>query len=246
MPFLGPKWPICHKIFFLCTNHYYYFIYLLALFTVQNLKKKYSKSRVMRMHQFCAPNGSLAPNKNLFLKKNINIIFIYLLAPFILQNFKKILKICRANPDLFMMCHFQAQNTPICPEQIFLVQTIIITFIYLLVLFIGQNLKKKFWQQIQSYEDAPLLGPKWSNCPKQFFFWKIIKITLIYLLGPFFVRNFKKILPVDPELRGCAIFGPKMTHFPKWEFFSENLLMSLVSFIHAYLHAKNQSQILIY
>ena len=29
-------------------------------------------------------------------------------------------------------------------------------------------------------------------------------------------------------------------------FFSENLLMSLVSFIHAYLHAKNQSQILIY
>ena len=117
------------------------------------------------------------------------------------------------------MCHFQAQNTPICPEQIFLVQTIIITFIYLLVLFIGQNLKKKFWQQIQSYEDAPLLGPKWSNCPKQIFFWKIIKITLIYLLGPFFVRNFKKILPVDPELRGCAIFGPKMTHFPKWEFF---------------------------
>ena len=29
-------------------------------------------------------------------------------------------------------------------------------------------------------------------------------------------------------------------------FFSENLLMSLVSFIHVYLHAKNQSQILIY
>ena len=29
-------------------------------------------------------------------------------------------------------------------------------------------------------------------------------------------------------------------------FFSENLLMSLVSFIHAYLHGENQSQILIY
>ena len=61
------------------------------------------------------------------------------------------------------MCNFQAQNTPICPEQNILVQTIIITFIYLLKLFIGQN-----------------------------------------------------------------------------------LLMSLVSFIHAYLHAKNQSQIFIY
>ena len=35
-------------------------------------------------------------------------------------------------------------------------------------------------------------------------------------------------------------------HFLKREFFSENLLMSLISFIHAYLHAKNQSQILIY
>ena len=29
-------------------------------------------------------------------------------------------------------------------------------------------------------------------------------------------------------------------------FFSENLLMNLVSYIHAYLYAKNQSQILIY
>ena len=34
--------------------------------------------------------------------------------------------------------------------------------------------------------------------------------------------------------------------FASNKFFSKNLLMSLVSFIHAYLHAKNQSQILIY
>ena len=127
----------------------------------------------------------------------------------------------------------------------FLLQTIIITLIYLLALFIVQNLKK-FLQRIQSYEDAPFLGPKWSICPKQIFFWKIINIILIYLLAPFIVQNFKKILPADPELWGCAIFGPKMAHFPKWEFFSENLLMSLVSFIHAYLHVQNQSQIFIY
>ena len=36
--------------------------------------------------------------------------------------------------------------------------------------------------------------------------------------------------------------GPFTSNF----FFSENLLMGLVSFVHAYLHAKNQSQILIY
>ena len=141
--------------------------------------------------------------------------------------------------------HFWDQNSLFVLKQNFLVQTIVITFIYLLALFIVQNLKK-FLQRIQSYEDVPFLGPKWSICPKQIFFWKIINIILIYLLAPFIVQNFKKILPADPELWGCAIFGPKMAHFPKWEFFSENLLMSLVSFIHAYLHTKNQRQILLY
>ena len=58
------------------------------------------------------------------------------------------------------MCHFRAQNTPICSEQNFLVQTIIITLIYLLALFIVQNLKK-FLQQIQSYEDVQFLATKW-------------------------------------------------------------------------------------
>ena len=130
-------------------------------------------------------------------------------------------------------------------NKLFLVQTIIITFIYLLALFIVKNFLK-FLQRIQSYEDVPFWGPKWSICPKQKFFWKIIKIILIYLLASFIEQNFTKILPADPELRGCAIFGSKMADFPKLEFFSENLLMSLVSFIHVYLHAKNQSQILIY
>ena len=97
---------------------------------------------------------------------------------------------------------------------------------------------KNFLQRIQNYDNAPFLYPKWSICPKQFFFEKIITIILIYLLAPFIEQNLKTILPEDPELWGCAIFGPKMAHFPKWDFF--------VSFIHAYLHAKNQSQILIY
>ena len=140
--------------------------------------------------------------------------------------------------------HFRAQNGTFVMNNFFLVETIIITFIYLLALFIVQNFKK-FSQWLQSYEDAPFLDPKWSICPKQTFFRKIINTILICLLAPFIVQHFK-ILPADQQLRGCAIFGPKMAHFPKWEFFSENLLMSLVSFTHAYLHAKNQSQILIY
>ena len=34
--------------------------------------------------------------------------------------------------------------------------------------------------------------------------------------------------------------------FPQIRIFSENLLMSIISFIHAYIHAQNQSQLLIY
>ena len=75
-----------------------------------------------------------------------------------------------------------------------------------------------------------------------FFFWKIINIILIYLLAPFIVQNFQKILPVDPEFR-MRKFWRQNGPFPQIRIFSENLLMSLVSFIHAYLHAKNQSQI---
>ena len=51
--------------------------------------------------------------------------------------------------------------------------------------------------------------------PQTNLFWKIINTILIYLLDPFTVQNFKK-----------------------------NLLMSPVSFIHAYLHAKNQTMYL--
>ena len=62
------------------------------------------------------------------------------------------------------MCHFRAQNGPFVLNKTFLVQTIIITFIYLLALFIVKNLKK-FLQQIQSYKDVLFLGPKLSICP---------------------------------------------------------------------------------
>ena len=84
-------------------------------------------------------------------------------------------------------------------KKIFLVQTIIITFIYLLALFIVQNLKK-FLQRTQSYEDAPFLGPKCSICPKEIFFRKIINIILMYLLAPLIGQNVLKILHADPEL----------------------------------------------
>ena len=150
------------------------------------------------------------------------------------------------------MCHFRAQNVHSSWTIFFGTNHYYYFHLSLLLLssptFSLHKIKKKFLQWIQSYVDAPFLGPKWSICHKQIFFWKkIINILFIYQQVPFIKQNFQKSFAVDPELWGCTIFGPKMVHFPKWEFFfSENLLMSLVSFIHAYLNAKNQSQILIY
>ena len=98
------------------------------------------------------------------------------------------------------MCHFWAQNNPIVVTKTFLVQTIIITFIYLLALAIVQNLKK-FLQQIQSYVDAPLLGPKWSICPKQKVFLENYHYHFHLPISPFHWEKFKKkILSADPEL----------------------------------------------
>ena len=92
---------------------------------------------------------------------------------------------------------------------------------------------------------VPFSGPKWSICSKQHFLEKIIDTTFIYLLAPFIVQNFLKNLSVDLELR-MHHFWAQNSQFAQMRIFSENLLISLVPFIHAYLHVKNQSQILIF
>ena len=142
------------------------------------------------------------------------------------------------------MYHFWAQNTLICPEQIFLVQTVIITSIYLLAPFILQNFEKILRANPELW-GLPFLGPKYPNLLWTKFFDTNYYDYFHLPNGPFHSAKFLETLRDNPELWGCAIFEPKMAHLPKWQFFSEKLLMSLVSFINAYLHAKNQSQILI-
>ena len=68
------------------------------------------------------------------------------------------------------MCPFRAQNCPFVLNKFSLVQTIIVTFIYLLTLFIGQNLKKSL-PQIQSYDFWTQIGP---FAPNQKFFGKLL------------------------------------------------------------------------
>ena len=69
----------------------------------------------------------------------------------------------------------------------------------------------------------------------------------MHLLASFILQNLKKFFQRIQSYEDTQIFGPKMAHlFAQIWIFSEYLLMSLVPFIHAYLDAKNQSQIIIY
>ena len=148
--------------------------------------------------------------------------------------FCKILKIFLGLIQSYEDVPFLGPKWPICHDQKFFGTNHYYYFHLPIALLIVQNLKK-FLQQIQSYQDVPFLGKKWSICPKQNFFWKII-MTLIYLLVPFIVQNFEKPLPADSEFWGCAIFGPKRAHFPKWEFFSQKTLewALFLSLMHIY------------
>ena len=55
-----------------------------------------------------------------------------------------------------------------------------------------------------------------------FFSRKTTNKTFMYLLAPFILYNFRKNLTVDPELRGCTIFGPKIAHLSWTKFFGTN------------------------
>ena len=97
------------------------------------------------------------------------------------------------------MCSFPAQNSPFVLNKKFLAQTIIITFINLLALFIVQNLKQILTADLELWV-CTILGPKMVHLPKN------ININFIYLLVPFIVQNSKRIITADPELWRCVIF----------------------------------------
>ena len=105
---------------------------------------------------------------------------------------------------------------------------------------------KKFLEPIQSYEDVPFSGPKWSICPEQNFFGTDHYYYPNLPIGPFHCAKFKKNSYNRSRVMRVRNFWAQNGPFPQIRIFSENLLMDHVSFIHAYLHAKNQSQLLIY
>ena len=139
---------------------------------------------------------------------------------------------------------FLGTKRPICPEQFFLAQIIIITFIYLLALFILQNLQKALTAAPKLW-GCPILRPKWSNCHKKFFGKLLISFSSNYHISLLLCKISKKTFQQIQSYEAVQFLGIKWL-ICKNENFSENLLMNLVPFIHAYLHVKNQSEILIY
>ena len=150
---------------------------------------------------------------NFFLKKQL-IKFPCTYQPL---SFCKILQKFLESIQSYEDVPFSGPKWPNCPEQNFLVQTIIITFIYLLALFTVQNLKK-FLQQIQSYEDAPFLGPKWSICPK-FFFGKLL-ISFSSTYQPLSLcKILKKFFQRIQSYEDVQFLGPKWPISPNENFF---------------------------
>ena len=136
--------------------------------------------------------------------------------------------------------HLQDQNGPFFLYKSFLVQTIVNCYYFHLPIgsFHCAKLKKILTVDPELWR-CPIFGPKMVHLPQTNF-------LQIYLLAPFIVQNFKKKYSSRSRVMRMCNFWVQIAHFPKMRISLENLVMSLVYFIHTYLHAKNQSQILIY
>ena len=81
---------------------------------------------------------------------------------------------------------------------------------------------------LAQFDHAQWSSKKWAKCykdqivPNEFFSRKTTNKMFMHLLAPFILHNFRKTLTVDPELRGCAIFGPKIPHLSCTKFFVTN------------------------
>ena len=151
---------------------------------------------------------SNCPKWNFFVKNNK--ILMYLLSPFILQNLKRIL---RVDPESSGCAIFRDKMAHLSWTKVFDTNQY-----YYFHLFVGPFHCAKFTKN--SYSRSKVVRmPKMVHLPQTFFLENYYHH--FHLLAPFTVQNFKKILPVDPELCGWAIFGQKIAHLPQWEFFQK-------------------------
>ena len=140
---------------------------------------------------------------------------------------------------------FSSPKWPICPEQHFFGTN----HYYYFHLTIGPFHCAKFLKNFCSGSRVMRMCHFWAQngpfAPKKFLE-KIINIIFIYLLAPFIEKKILKNSYSRSRVMRMHHFWAQNDPFAKMRIFLENLLISLVPFFHAYLHAKNQSPILIY
>ena len=116
---------------------------------------------------------------------------------------------------------FGTKMAPFVLNKNFLVQTIVITFIYLLALFIVENLKKLL-KRIQNYGDAPFLGPKLSICSKQTFFFGKLFLSFSSTFQPLHCAKLKKkFFQQIQSYEDVQLLGPKWLISPNEIFFKK-------------------------
>ena len=79
------------------------------------------------------------------------------------------------------MCHFWVH----LPQTNFFWKKIFISFSSTYWLLSLCKISKKFFKQIQSYDNVPSWGPKWPICPNENFFIKDLLISLIPFINTY-------------------------------------------------------------
>ena len=169
---------------------------------------------------------------------------MYLLGSFILQKLKKILI---ANPELWGCAIFWSKMAHLSWTKYFGYKPLLLLSSTYWPFSFVQNLKNILTADLQLWGCA-IFGPKRAHLPQTFFWKKLLRsfLSTYWLLS--MCKIFQKFLQWIQTYEDVPFLGLKWPIC--WNeiffFFSKNLLISLVPFILACLHAKNQSQILIY
>ena len=126
------------------------------------------------------------------------------------------------------MCHFRVQKHPICPEQ----NSFGANHYYYFHLPIGPfhcaKLKKNSYRGSRVLKMYDIWTPNNPFSPNNFFGQLLILFACTY--QPLSLcKIFKKFFQWIQSHEVVPFLGPRQSNLPKWEFFSENLLMSFIS-----------------
>ena len=136
------------------------------------------------------------------------------------------------------MCHFRVKNGPFVTNKIFFGTN----NYYYFHLPTGSFHRAQFKKNLTANQELwglPFLCPKWSICHKQVFFWKLLLFSSTY-----YPLSLGKILKNSSS--GSRDMRMRRFWTQNGPFLQMRIFFHKTCFSYAHLHAKNQSQILLY